>query len=97
MIKIWKKKTTKELNKLKNNSNAIDDNDLTTLVALRKTVMETLTPCSDDATTVSSLNSACSTRTSQSPRILRPRKYFDLQSFNSNQNQNQNFIEIKIR
>jgi len=51
---------------------------LVTLVALRNTVMETLTPLSEDAAMVNSLNSACSTRMSQSPRIFRPRKYFDL-------------------
>lgn len=34
-------------------------------------------PCSALAETVSSLNSACSTRMSQSPWTRRPRKYFD--------------------
>lgn len=53
---------------------------LATLAALRNTVMDTLTPVSVEEAMVNSLNSACSTRTSQSPRILRPRKYFDLNS-----------------
>ena len=42
--------------------------------------MEAVTPPSELAVTLSSLNSACSTRMSYSPPcIRRPRKYFDLE------------------
>lgn len=56
----------------------------TTFVPFRKTAIETTAPVSgdDEAVMDSSLNSACSTLTSQSPWILLPRKYLDLYTFN---------------